>query len=73
MRREKIWASPSKIPGEKESGNTIRIFHWRSLCVCMHLCMYMCVCVCVCVFVTADYVCDIHITLSYFQSICDAN
>ncbi len=58
-RQEKIWASPSKITGEKESGNTIWIFHWRSLCVCMHMCMYMCTCVCarmcmyMCVYVQA--------------------
>ena len=56
---------PQKIPGEKKSGNTIWIFHWKSLCVCMYMCVY--------VFVTADNICDIHITLSYFQSVCNAN
>ncbi len=50
-------------------------------CVCACMCVYMCVCmhvyvhvrVCVYVFVPADNVCDIHITLSYFQSVCNAN
>ncbi len=56
-------------------------------CVCARMCIYLCVyvhvCICVCacmcmymcvyVFVTADNVCDIHITLSYFQSVCNAN
>ncbi len=47
-RREKVWASPSQITGEKESGNTIWIFNWRSLCVhvCVHACMCTCVCMC---------------------------
>ncbi len=59
------------------------------VCVCMCVCMHVCTCVCahvyvhvrvhvyvhvrVYVFVTADNVCDIHITLSYFQSVCNAN
>ncbi len=47
-RREKVWASPSKITGEKESGNTIWIFNWRSLCVCAHVCVHACMCTCVC-------------------------
>ncbi len=61
-RREKVWTSPSKITGEKESGNTIWIFHWRSLCVrahvyvhvcvrahvCVHVYVHVCVCTCVC-------------------------
>ncbi len=89
--KRKYGQVPQKIPGEKESGNTIWIFHWRSLCVCMHMCVYMCACMhvcvctcaCVCVHVhvftcvyacvTPGNVCYIHITLSYFQSICDAN
>ncbi len=61
-RREKVWASPSQITGEKESGNTIWIFNWRSLCVCahvyVHVCVHVCVhalyvymCVCACVYV----------------------
>ncbi len=66
-RREKVWASPSKITGEKESGNTIWIFNWRSLCVCthvyvhvcvhvyvhvcVHVCVHACMCTCVCVHV----------------------
>ncbi len=64
-RREKIWASPSKIPGEKESGNTIWIFHWRSLCVRTHVYVHVCVCVCIYVCVTADNVCDVHMTLVF--------
>ncbi len=42
-------------------------------CVCARKCMYMCVYVRVYMCVTADNVCDVHMTLSYFQSICDAN
>ncbi len=42
-------------------------------CVCARMCMYMCVYVYVYMCVTADNVCDVHMTLSHFQSICDAN
>ncbi len=48
-RRETVWASPSKLTGEKESGNTIWIFHWKSLCV--RACVCTCVCTCVCMHV----------------------
>ncbi len=42
-------------------------------CVCTCVCAHVYVCVCVYACVTADNVCDIHITLSYFQSVCNAN
>ncbi len=43
------------------------------MCVHMHVYVHVCVCACIYVCVTADNVCDVHMTLSYFQSICDAN
>ncbi len=52
------------------------------MCVCMYMCICVCTCMCMymCVYVhvynmcvTADNVCDVRMTLLYFQSICDAN
>ncbi len=41
------------------------------MCVRTHVYVHVCMCMYMCV--TADNVCDVHITLSYFQSICNAN
>ncbi len=89
-RREKIWASPSKIPGKRKVEIPFGYFiggHCVCACVCahahvyvhVHMCVHMhvyvhvCVCACIYVCMTEDNVCDIHVTLSSFQSICDSN
>ncbi len=69
-RLEKIWASLSKKSwGKGKWKYHLDISLEVTVCVRAHKYMYMCVCV----FVTADNICDIHITLSYFQSVCNAN
>ncbi len=54
-RREKVWASPSKITGEKESGPFGYLIGGH--CVCARMCMYMCVCMCVCTHCMCTCVC----------------
>ncbi len=62
---------PQKLLGEKESGNTSWIFHWRSLCVRSHVYVHVCLCVCVhvCIHVCAHVHMCIRILSVFISSL----
>ncbi len=49
-----------KATGRRKGGNTIRIFHWSTLSVCVCVCVHVCGCAhvmpteCVCVYMCVD-------------------